>query len=166
MPNIFIGAAGAFTLYQKQIDIKLIPPAPTQLVHICIGYCVGFMYAELMVPGPNNQMFAIPTAAVPHVRAWDYGSSTAAPQPQPVQLQGFFMVVPGTNIQVQGYVIVVLRRLKVTTVPPGANFIYRKYLPRRTPTQPMTIPDPNAQPLPFSILEYGGQIQSWRKIHA
>jgi hypothetical protein len=162
MRPTFIGASSSFTFNQRQIDIEfsLPPPAPTRLVHVCAGRGVGFMYAESLLP--NGQM--IPVNATLHIDARDFGSSLAAPLPQGALLPVTFWLVPGMPNQIPGYTLMVLRRLKLRSVFNGPNLRYRRYLPRGAPNLPMITPDPNTAPVAFEILEYGGQIQNWRKI--
>ena len=155
----FIGAASAFTLHQSQIDIEFgqPTPGPTHLVHICIGYGIGFMATEYVLFGG---LLILRAHGAGNLLAWDVGPGAGLLQPPIIPLPPLFY------FGMLGFFIINGRRTRVRSVILVHNtLVYRKYILRRSPDRPMMIPDPAALPRPFQILEYGMQVQSWRKIY-
>jgi hypothetical protein len=114
-----IGAAGpSFTLNQRQIDIEfaLPPPAPTRLVHVCIGRGLGFIYAEALMP---NGHMPVPVNVTVPIDASDFGSSLTAPQPQGAPLPVTYWWIPNRPHHIPGYTFLFLRRLKLRSVFSG-----------------------------------------------
>jgi hypothetical protein len=161
----FLGSAGSYTPAQRQIDIEfngLAAIQPRRLVHVSVGFGVGFLYTEVLVPtifGPEWQA----SSAIPAITVADSGPMGLPPAPV-LFYPPFVILINGVPQYAPGFPMPSGRRLRVNRIIGGGQgFRYIRHT--RPNPQVEMVRDPTAHPLLFNVLEYGGQFQNWRMGH-
>ena len=155
----FLGSTGSYTLSQRQIDIEfngLAAVQPRRLVHVTIGFAVGFLYTELSA----LLLGWMPSPAAGAITVGDLGPMGFPPGP-PVFYPAYVVFLNGVPQYATGYPIPHGRRLRVNRVVGGGmGFRYVRHTCQNPHVE--MVPDPTAAPFLFNVLEYGGQVQNWR----
>lgn len=159
---MLLGVSGSFKPDQRQIDIELVPEAfhdgrRYRLVHVCIGLGVAFLYVEMLHPFVGW----VRTQAQLIIEVYDRGHAAIHLLPPPGILANPIAVGGPHNL---GFLLIFGHRLLVKRtppVPPGPIF---RYIPHRRPTpQEEMVPIQGQRRIDFRELEYGGQVQNWRR---
>lgn len=159
---MFLGAAGSFNHDQRQIDVEFVPQPfhdgrRYRLVHVCIGLGVAFLYVEVLHPF----LGWVRAQAQLMIELYDRGHTAHHLLPPPGNLANPVAVGGPHNL---GFLLIFGHRLLVKhtpPVPPGPIF---RYIPHRRPTPAEEmVPIEGRRVLCFRELEYGGQVQNWRK---